>query len=1136
MFNQPYDLTWETLGQPLTKGLSLRTRSRLVDPSALSIAENVEYPVSGGCQKRMGHSSSRVVQFPSAPVDNASATETVGQDKLFEPFNPSRVLDSLWQPGFGYYNPGGLQIFDTSGVEPSPSHGKNAMYNVSALANGTSVYTGDSIVDVLQPATNNNVALTMPILRSTASAGSKSSNQAGYQYAKNFSTGLSVSVDSTGTITTLSPDGTPITTYKLAFNPNMKAWAFAPQAGASGIPYLLVVASLPPGDGLTGNNTLTSIRFNAITGAVDSSVNSVNVFEYSPTFRSPIDVVYQGGSTIKAAAMNLDSLGVRRTTWWTIDADTNNITGGAGFSSTNTFVKGPLSIAIAPSGRVALCCARELGTDSFGKPVQYLSIELYESFNGAFIDSYTYLMSPYTTTWPNFGTGAVGTGQVVQNYKISAGFSKVKAKATSTSGEYDTLYVMASARFLPPIGLSSGFCAMHGCFRLGALTASLPNNIEFRTSKITYIPLLEVVSQAITSAASPHFIVQYHGATGSSSLSQSGKYQWEPPSAQPAQLIVDHRLKSVGIINNLTAMAGYSSVSVWPGGMSSLGLTSSSLPFPGIGKLPPTTAQDFTYNSISLDFCSRVSSTLLGPEIYIAAAQLWCYSNRQIREAQQPALSIYTKYSPFASAPERFISNVAELSTSGVSGTTSLTAPITRTLSVPINFEADRAAKVYGFPESSWLPVRVSLYATTETDPVNLYKIDNAPFTQRYAFGEILDTSTLSKVIFARPEEIYSPTHPSAAINYLAPNAAPACEGIAAIRDRLWIWGGQVPAGSVQASLLYEQGVVPAFNDYNLQVVDRETSPVVAVASMQDTVFIFKRDGIYSITSPGPDNTGQGPQWDPPRLISSASVPVEQRPAVTPAGIFFVSASGLHMLAASGQVAPVPDADPKFFLGNKSLNLRDSIVVHAKDQVRWYSPGETIVFDYRELRFSVFTIASPGSAMIDSAGTIRLARANGVVWKESSVDAPLWQDAGTPYTLKIATGWFSLAGLGGFCRVRRVGWFGEFRGDHGVQMKVYRDEEATASQTVLLDWAPSGVGAPMWGDFSWGFGSWGVGAGGAESRVWRWSCGMNRQKCSAVKFEIDDRGANSASFVPVCLAIELGKRGSMDRVRNTFQP
>lgn len=69
-------MVWEPVAVPLTAGVDLNTRARLVDPTKLLVAENVHYPRLGGPQKRNGHT---VYQVENSNLSHPSDATPSGQ-------------------------------------------------------------------------------------------------------------------------------------------------------------------------------------------------------------------------------------------------------------------------------------------------------------------------------------------------------------------------------------------------------------------------------------------------------------------------------------------------------------------------------------------------------------------------------------------------------------------------------------------------------------------------------------------------------------------------------------------------------------------------------------------------------------------------------------------------------------------------------------------------------------------------------------------------------------------------------------------------------------------------------------------------------------------------------------------------
>ena len=69
-------MEWEPVAVPLTSGVDLNTRARLVDPTKLLVAENVHFPRLGGPQKRNGHV---VYQIEDSNISRPNGAAPAGQ-------------------------------------------------------------------------------------------------------------------------------------------------------------------------------------------------------------------------------------------------------------------------------------------------------------------------------------------------------------------------------------------------------------------------------------------------------------------------------------------------------------------------------------------------------------------------------------------------------------------------------------------------------------------------------------------------------------------------------------------------------------------------------------------------------------------------------------------------------------------------------------------------------------------------------------------------------------------------------------------------------------------------------------------------------------------------------------------------
>jgi hypothetical protein len=72
---------------------------------------------------------------------------------------------------------------------------------------------------------------------------------------------------------------------------------------------------------------------------------------------------------------------------------------------------------------------------------------------------------------------------------------------------------------------------------------------------------------------------------------------------------------------------------------------------------------------------------------------------------------------------------------------------------------------------------------------------------------------------------------------------------------------------------------------------------ITALKAMDDKLIIFKENAIFYLSGDGPNNLGQQDTFIEPQLISSdIGCSVKNSVVLTPAGIFFKSHKGIHLL------------------------------------------------------------------------------------------------------------------------------------------------------------------------------------------------------------------------------------------------
>lgn len=552
----------------------------------------------------------------------------------------------------------------------------------------------------------------------------------------------------------------------------------------------------------------------------------------------------------------------------------------------------------------------------------------------------------------------------------------------------------------------------------------------------------------------------------------------------------------------------------------------------------------------SLDFLPRLRSAQAGRSTYIAGAQLWEYDGANLNEAG------------FHLAPEGWAV------TDGGAGTLDETKQYnwridlcyknaqneeirswSKTVSVAANtFGASTFKASISIPHvpmtrrdgAYFLVFRTEgdgteYYLVSSRDPTSPLFVANNRAGNSYTFTDDTPDTTL----------IDNEYHPANAAGYIQPLPAPACELVAAGRDRLWLAGGELTPGEVAPSRYFQPGETPSFSPALNVQIDRNTSPITAIGFVGEQAVFFRKTSAYTQDSDGPDNTAQG-VWAPPRLaLSDVGAVSQESLALAGDGLYFQSPAGIRVITQGGGLRP-PGAGLVGGLGSDvdtlaiEGNYAAAVVVPQNSQIRWYSrdPSKpSLVVDYTKNVWTTFTGVDctyagywlPGSTPI-------LVRGAGALWREVP---GRYLDDDLTYETVVKTAWLHGANLGDFARIRRFALFGEASDGLSLRFRVYYDEREFHEQEEFIEFInDSEFNTSTWGQGSWGDGPWGdaeiQSLTGTNSRLYfrdgkfRFRKRFDRQKCSVFAIEFSDQGSQ-AEFTPVVLALELGLKTGLDR-------
>lgn len=355
--------------------------------------------------------------------------------------------------------------------------------------------------------------------------------------------------------------------------------------------------------------------------------------------------------------------------------------------------------------------------------------------------------------------------------------------------------------------------------------------------------------------------------------------------------------------------------------------------------------------------------------------------------------------------------------------------------------------------------VRVAVYRTTASGTV-FYRLKNELTATTWAQN---DPSTLT-VAFDD-----STSDANLVTNEVLPTTGgvlealplPACSYLTVHQDRLF---GVAEDGTVAyTSKLGTDGMaVASHTDYRLHV-PAEGGDLVAIASLEDKLLVFRRTKRYVVFGEGPNKLGNDgtytdaqPQTDDVGCVDANSV------VSTPAGVIFRSMKGYY-LVDRGLGLTYVGKDVEGYNNAYTVSVRRALCVPTQNHVRFILTNDTaLVFNYEFGQWASWTNYSyidacifPGSALAPSLGEpVALLKSNGQV----NYEYPLaWCDeastADTEYLFSFDTAWLKVAGVAGFQRVRMVTLVGDAlksSGDTALRMSfLYDFDDNTAASDAV---------------------------------------------------------------------------------------
>jgi hypothetical protein len=319
--------------------------------------------------------------------------------------------------------------------------------------------------------------------------------------------------------------------------------------------------------------------------------------------------------------------------------------------------------------------------------------------------------------------------------------------------------------------------------------------------------------------------------------------------------------------------------------------------------------------------------------------------------------------------------------------------------------------------------------------------------------------------------------------------------------SRLFLAGGCIPNNTVLHSKVRGTAQPAAEFNGNLVIrVDEEGGPVTALAELNGTLIVFKRDRIYAVEGEGPNDVGGGQGFGTPRLIASdVGCSKPRTVALTPAGLMFVSARGIYLLNPSQGVvyigAPVENFNEQDFTATVVVPGQNIVVFLSSD-------GKTLMFDYLIGEWGAWTNHTGVGCILWRGNTLAYVDADCRVLRQNQ---SLFTDGGVPYPLhfRLAPVRPPGSGVQGNWRLRRSSVLGKYLSSHVLVMGLYYDRDDFPTEIVTFT-PDSVLNLDTWGETGELWGETGAYWGGTGSTEYQFELRTKRQKCETVSFDFYD--------------------------------
>ncbi|MBV6514147.1 MAG: hypothetical protein FMNOHCHN_03737 [Ignavibacteriaceae bacterium] len=351
--------------------------------------------------------------------------------------------------------------------------------------------------------------------------------------------------------------------------------------------------------------------------------------------------------------------------------------------------------------------------------------------------------------------------------------------------------------------------------------------------------------------------------------------------------------------------------------------------------------------------------------------------------------------------------------------------------------------------------------------------------------------------------------------------APPPCAFMTTFKNRLIVKSAE-DSNVIWYSKSVEEGKPVEFSDILKVQVDPKGGDVSGLGNMDEKLIIFKPSHIFLLVGDGPNNLGEQNDFGAPQFITSDAGCTDANSIVNfPDGLMFKSKKGIYNLNRG--LYPT-------YIGSPVEDFNELDVVSAtldadSNQVRFITTSSTaLIYNYFFGQWSTFTNhAGVGSTIYQNVFTY--VKSNGMVYKENREK---FTDGSQSIKLKLVTSWIKVAGLQGFQRVYKSLFLGEFKSLHKFRVRIGYNFNTSWTQDITIN-VGDVIDPQTYGEAS-PYGSESVYAGNAP--LYQWRIFPKKQKCQAIRFEIQDLQDEviGESYIINALRLEIGVKANSNKL------